>query len=199
MNSFIKNFKGQIVATLGGIVIAIFTVLFSTYFNNNQIEKQDRILYQAKLYTLSVELYWQNEQFKRLQETLNEIELTSKAVPDFVISSSLMQFDLSIIEKSITDISDYDESDQRLAALLTSYKNLLKEINFYIDFSTLNSMLADNTIQSEGKSLIPSYIHVLNTEYIEKTQPKIELIQDLISHELEDYPKDKMILNVLTN
>lgn len=82
---------------MGGLLIAILAAYLTYFFSVRQAQKKERDAYQGLLYTLHVELYWQNNHFDLLKVTLDKLKDASIENKSFVLESSPMQFNLSII------------------------------------------------------------------------------------------------------
>jgi len=193
MNFWTRN-EGQIIGTIGAGIVAILAAFLASWLTQRQINKKDRNEYQGLLYTLHVELYWQNNHFELLKKTLERIEEISIENKSFVLTSAPMQFDLSITEQCLSNIIEYKKFNHGLVALLTSYQNQIRDINFYLDFKNANEVLINQKDAQDIDSRIEDYFNVLKNEYIDKTQPAISDIRRLIENELEDYHKNKLIL-----
>ena len=191
--SFLQRNEGQLVGTAGGILIAFLATYLSYRYSGYQNRKKEKTHYQGILYTLHVELYWQNIHFDLLVKTLENLKIVSIQNKSFVIEDSPMQFDLTIIEKGLANIIEYKNYKHELVALLVSHLNQIRSINQFIDFknvSTLNKNLQEKKIVEKS---IEGYFDTLSKEYINKTQPGISGIRKMIEDELKDYPKDKMV------
>lgn len=191
--SFWERNEGDLVGSLGGIFIAIIAAYLTYYFSVIQAQKKEKDSYHGLLYTLHVELYWQNNHLILLIKTLDILKAASLENKSFVLESSPMQFNLSIIETGLLKIIDYKYYDYKIVALLTSYLNQIRDINYYLDFKNANMLLRNLNDKQEIQTCIEDYFNVLNNEYINKTHPVIIDIRKLVENELKDYPKEKMI------
>lgn len=193
MNFWARN-EGQIIGTIGAGIVAILAAFLASWLTQRQINKKDKNEYQGLLYTLHVELNWQNNQFELLKKTLERIESISIENQSFVLTNAPMQFDLSVTEQCLSKIIDYKQFNHGLVALLTSYQNQIRDINFYLDFKNANEVLINQQDTQDIDSRIEDYFNVLKSEYINRTQSAISDIRKLIESELEDYHKNKLIL-----
>lgn len=190
---FWERNEGQLVATIGGILIAIIAAYLTYLLSLYQINKKEKDAYQGLLYTLHVELYWQNHHFELLKKTLYRLKITSIQNKKFVFESTPMQFDLTIIEKGLLNVIDYKYYNYELVALLTSYINQIRDINHFLDFKNASDLLNNLNDKPDIEQLIAGYFNDLNIEYINKTQPVISRIRKIIENELKNYPKEKMV------
>lgn len=191
--NFWERNEGDLIGAMGGLLIAILAAYLTYFFSVRQAQKKERDAYQGLLYTLHVELYWQNNHFDLLKVTLDKLKDASIENKSFVLESSPMQFNLSIIETGLLKAIDYKYYNHEIVALLTSYLNQIRDINYYLDFKNANMLLHNLADKQEIEQRIGDYFNVLNNEYITKTQPVISDIRKMIENELKDYPKDKMV------
>lgn len=190
---WVRN-EGQLVGTIGGVIIAILAAGLTYYFSQRQIDKKEQNAYNGLLYTLYVELYWQDHHFVLLKETLSKLEFVSIKNNEFVLQEAPMQFDLSITEQVLLKSIDYKHFNHDLVALLTSYQNQVRDINYFLDFNKASYLLRNLNDDVEKKKRISDYFSVLKNEYINKTQPVIADLREIIKNELKDYPKEKLNL-----
>lgn len=97
MNFWTRN-EGQLIATIGGIVVALLAAYLTFYFSNLQTKRKEKENYDGMLYILHVELFWQNNQLDMLKRTLEKLKTTSINEREFVIENPPAQFNLAIIE-----------------------------------------------------------------------------------------------------
>lgn len=191
--NFWERNEGDLIGAMGGLLIAILAAYLTYFFSVCQAQKKERDAYQGLLYTLHIELYWQNNHFDLLKVTLNKLKDASIENKSFVLESSPMQFNLSIIETGLLKAIDYKYYNHEIVALLTSYLNQIRDINYFLDFKNANMLLHNLANKQEIEQRIGDYFNVLNNEYITRTQPVISDIRKMIENELKDYPKDKMV------
>jgi len=191
--NFWERNEGALIGAIGGLLIAILAAYLTYFFSVRQAQKKEKDAYLGLLYTLHVELYWQNHHFDLLKKTLVKLKSASIENNSFVIESSPMQFNLSIIETGLLKVIDYKYYDYRIVALLTSYLNQIRDINYFLDFKNANELIHNFNDKHEIEQRIADYFNVLNNEYVNKTQPVISDIRKLIENELKDYPNEKMV------
>jgi hypothetical protein len=194
MNFWTRN-EGQLVATIGGIVIALIAAYLTFYFSNLQTKRKEKENYDGMLYVLHVELFWQNNQLDMLKRTLEKLKTTSINEREFVIENPPAQFNLAIIELCLEKIVDYKDYKHELVVLLVSYINQIKELNYILDFRNARDILSkiNKNETREIEERIGDYFDVFDIEYIDKAKPNISMIRKIIENELKDYPKEKMI------
>ncbi|MEI6062380.1 MAG: hypothetical protein WCR72_16895, partial [Bacteroidota bacterium] len=191
--SFLQRNEGQLVGTSGGILIALLATYLSYRYSRYQASKKEKTRYQGMLYTLHVELYWQNLHFDLLIKTLESLKIVSIQNKSFVLEDAPMQFDLFIIEKGLANIIEYKNYKHELVALLVSHLNQIRSINQFLDFKNVSALNNNLQVKKCVEKSIESYFDTLSNEYINKTQPGISVIRKMIEDELKDYPEDKLI------
>lgn len=194
MNFLTRN-EGQIIGTLGGVLIALIAAYLTYYFSRLQVKRKEKKSYQGMLYILHLELYFHNDQLDRLRETLEKLKITSIDKREFVIENSPAEFNLSIIEKCLDKIINYEGFKPELVVFVVSYINLIKEFNYILDFRNARELMS-KIIENENRDIeerIEDYFDTLNVEYIDKAKLNISEIRKIIENELKDYPRDKMI------
>lgn len=191
--NFWERNEGELIGAMGGILIAILAASLTYFFSIYQTQKKEKDAYQGLLYTLHVELYWQNNHFDLLRKTLDKLKVASMVNKSFVLESSPMQFNLSIIETGLLKAIDYKYYNHEIVAFVTSYLNQIRDINYYLDFRSANDLMLNLNDKQEIEQRIADYFDVLINEYINRTQPVISNIRKLIENELKDYPKEKMV------
>jgi len=85
--SFWTRNEGQLIATIGGIVIALIVAYQTFYFSNLQTRNKGKENYEGMLYVPHVELFWQNSQLYMLKRTLENLKTTSINEREFVIEN----------------------------------------------------------------------------------------------------------------
>ena len=205
MNFWTRN-EGQLIGTVGGVLIAILAAFLTYYLSNIQANKKEKDAmkkemkkeketYQGMLYVLSVELYLQSHQLDMLKKTLEKLKITSLDKREFVIENAPSEFNLLIVEKCLDKIIDYKDYKHELIVLLVSYINHIKELNFILDFRNARELMSklgtDETLDIEGR--IEDYFNTFDVEYIKKARLNISMIRQIIEKELEDFPREKMI------
>lgn len=188
MNFLIRN-EGQLIGTLGGVLIAILAALLTFFFSQYQSDKRGKFTYQGLLYILYVELGWHINHLKLLRATLNELKLASIRNHTFVLESAPKQVDLSIFEKGILNLIDYKHFNHGIVAFVVSYQNQIREINSCIDFKNAKELLANMNDIHDIDKRIADYFDVLDNEYTKKAQQLNYEIQKLIEKELKGYPQ----------
>lgn len=191
--SFWERNEAALIGAIGGLLIAILAAYLTYFFSVCQTQKKEKDAYQGLLYTLHVELFWQNNHFELLRKTLDKLKVVSIENKSFVLERSPMAFNLTIVETCLLKIIDYKYYNHKIVVLLTSYLNQIRDINFYLDFKNANDLLKNINDKKEIEQRISDYFNVLNKEYMDKTQPVISKIRILIENELKDYPKEKMV------
>lgn len=192
--TFWERNEGTLLGTLGGILIAILAAFLTLMFSQYKISKKEKENYQGLLYTLHAELYWHDHHFKLLKNTLLKLKTASIKKQEFVLLNSPMQFNLSITETILLKAVEYKHYKHELIALLTSYLNQMRDINYFLDFSNANELLIKTENGINNGEIISDYFTVLENQYIEKTQPVISDMRKIIESELKNYPKEKMVL-----
>lgn len=194
MNFWTRN-EGQIIGTLGGVLIALIAAYLTYYFSRLQVKRKEKKSYQGMLYILHLELFFHNDQLDRLRETLEKLKITSIDKREFVIENSPAELNLSIIEKCLDKIIDYEGFKHELVVFVVSYINLIKEFNYILDFRNARELMS-KIVENENRDIeerIEDYFDTLNVEYIDKAKLNISEIRKIIENELKDYPRDKMI------
>jgi len=194
MNFWTRN-EGQIIGTLGGTLIALIAACLTFYFSQLQAKRKERESYQSMMYVLHTELYWQNNQLDLLKRTLDELKKVSIKEREFVIENPPAEFNLSIVEKCLDKIIDYEDYNHKLVVFLVSYINQIKSLNNILDFRNVRELMS-KTSKNETRDiekLIEGYFNTFNVEYIDKAKPNISTIRKLIENELKDFPKEKMV------
>jgi len=186
--------EGQIISTAGGIIVAILAAFLTYFLAKRQNISQERDYYQGILSTLHVELYWHNHHFDLLKKTLDKLESESIRKKSFLIERAPMQFNLSIIESSIENITGYKRFNPQLLALLTSYQNQIRNINYFLDFTNANEIIMSIENSQEKENRIADYFQVIRTEYIIKTQPVISDMRRIIEKKMNKKYRKKLIL-----
>ena len=98
------------------------------------------------------------------------------------------------METSLIKIIEYKNYNYELLALLTSYLNQLRDINYFLDFRTTNELLNKSEPIINRGEIISAYFTTFEEQYINKTKPVISDIRKIIENELKDYPQNIMIL-----
>jgi len=181
--TFWERNQGDIIGTLGAGIIAIFAAFLTYYIQRQQL----KYAYQGFLYVLYIELINHNNNFKLLKDTLAKAKLISIEKRDFIFEKAPMQFSLLIIENTLSKATNYKKFNHKLIALLTSYADNIRNINYFLDFTNAKEII---THQEQGQNIehqIADYFETLNIEYIEKTQPVIKDLLKQISVELKNY------------
>ena len=191
--NFWQRNEGSIIGTLGAALIAILAAFLTYYLSQRQSSKNKEKAYQGLLYALHVELDWHNSHLGLLENSLAAIEQASISNDVFIIENPPTQFNLLICENTISKMVDYEKFNHEIVALLTSYMNQIRNINYFINFNNANAILSKVENKAEKKLHIKNYFTVLNDEYIHKTRPVISQIRILIEKELKDYPKEIIV------
>lgn len=191
--NFWERNEGELIGSLGGLLIAILAAYLTYFFSEQHALKKEKDAYQGLLYTLHLELYWQKNHFVLLRKTLDKLKTASIEKQSFVLESSPMQFNVSIIETVLLKVIDYKYYDYKIVALLTSYLNQIRSINYFLDFKNAKELMHNLNNKQEIEQRIVDYFNVLNNDYIDKTQSVIPDIRKLIEIELKDYPKENMV------
>ena len=152
MNFWTRN-EGQIIGTLGGVIIALIAAYLTYYFSRIQAKRKERKSYQGMLYILHLELYFQNDQLYRLRETIEKLKITSIDKREFVIENPPAEFNLSIIEKCLDKIIDYEGFKHELVVFVVSYINIIKEFNYILDFRNARELMSKISSSSIHKVL----------------------------------------------
>jgi hypothetical protein len=188
---WIRN-EGQIIGSVSAAIVAVLAAFLAAWLTHRYVNIKDKDYYQGLLYTLHTELFWHDNRIEKLNKDIAELKRLSIKKQTFILTNAPMQFDLVIIEQCLANIIKHKRFNHALIAFLTSYQNLVKEINFFLDFENANEILINNTQLQDKDTRIESYYIVLE-EHINKAQIALLDIRSLIEHELDDYHKNKLI------
>lgn len=192
--NFWQRNEGSIIGTFGAALIAVLAAFLTYYLSQKQIKKNNKNSYQGLLYALHIELDGHKHHFSLLENSLEAIEKVSIENDEFIIKSPPTQFNLLICENTISRIIDYKKFNHEIVALLTSYMNQIRNINYFIDFNNANAIISKVENNAEKKLHIKNYFSALKEQHIIKTESIISQIRIIIEEELSDYPKE-MIVN----
>ncbi len=189
--SFIERNEGAIISTLGAALIAIFAAFLTYYLSQKQDSKNKKNAYNGILYALNIELHWHQNHIKLLENSLKAIETVSRENSTFIIDNPPTQFNLQVCENTLSKIINYKRFNHEIVALLTSYLNQIRNINYFIDFKNANSILSKVDNIEEKKVHIKNYFETLKSEHIDKTKISLEELTNIINDELKDYYRKK--------
>jgi hypothetical protein len=188
LNFWDRN-EGTFLGSFGAGIVAIIAYFLSQY----SIRKKEKYKYEGLLYTAHVELDEHKHHFKLLKNTLAKLKNVSVQKGTFVLKNAPTQFNLSVLETILLQTIEYKKYNHEVVAVLTSYLNQIRNINYLLDFRnaglTLN--LLDN--KKDRINAIEDYFNHLDSEYINKTRPSISTIRLFIEKDLKNYSKAKLV------
>jgi len=187
IQKFLERNEGELISTFGGTIVAILAAFLTYFLSKYQAVKKERNKYQGLLYTVYIELIWHKSHFEKLIKTIDRIGDISITEQFIITDSAPMQFNLALIENGLNQIIEYKSFNQNLVVLTTSYLNNLRDINYFLEFSTANKVLQNQSDKSNIENQIKGYFETLKTEYINKTLPVIPDLMSLIEKEIKDY------------
>lgn len=194
MNFWTRN-EGQIIGTLGGVLIALIAAYLTYYFSRLQAKRKEKESYLGMLYILHLEFYFHNDQLDRLRETIEKLKVSSIEKREFVIENPPAEFNLSIVEKCLDKIIDYECFKHEIVIFVVSYINLIKEFNYILDFRNARELMSKIRLNENIDIVekIEGYFDTINVEYIDKAKLNISELRRIIENELKDFPRDKII------
>lgn len=114
LRNILKRIVDQFKVNNGGIAIAILAAFLTFSFSQYQENQQDKKNYEGLLYVIHVEMVWQKNHFLLLRNTLSQLKKASTDSHSFIIQDSPMQFNLAMLETSLTKVIEYKKFNHKL-------------------------------------------------------------------------------------
>ncbi|MBR06974.1 MAG: hypothetical protein CMP48_04735 [Rickettsiales bacterium] len=184
-----KQFIGQLVASIPALLVALIVFILTT----RQQTQKDTLAYEGQLYALHTELYWHHHQLNLLKTSLQLLAETTSDKKDFLISKPIFEVDINLSNQILLQLVEFEDYQQELIVLLTSYNNQIKSLNYFLDFENAVELLNELEESDNG---IAAYVSVLDQEYISKSQSTITEIQLILKDELKHLPKSNTLFNI---
>lgn len=181
-----KN-EGAFISTLGGVFIAVLAAFLTYLLSKRQTQEREEKIYQGILYSVHIELDWQQNHNNLLRRELSNLHRLSHEEGRFIVERAPDEFHTNYIESSRERILNYNSFNHKILAFLSTYINLLIDANRHIDFSIARSLdLGDDL--NHRRELISQYFQKIEENCLSKIDRIIPNIRALIEEELIDYP-----------
>ena len=152
-----------------------------------------RNIYLGLLKAIHAELGWHENHTRRLKETLDEISCQSQAAGEFIVDNAPEQHPIEWLQSCRERLFEFRDVDIRLVHLLSTYINLVRDTNRYLDFSTIKSLNATGS-WDDSERAIKGYFDTLNGQYIEKIFTGITMLRTQIEGNVRKMDSDKDLL-----
>ncbi len=178
------EYKVQIFATLGGIIIALISTFLAHYFSRLSSKAKSKKLYQQSLESIDATFDWQLGQLSRLETSLNHLKDASVISKKIVIDNLPVKLETNLLLSLLDNLVSHEKGEKNLLKLIIVYINHIDEFNYQLDFKNANKTLENLNDKSIEES-INEYFKDIKKEYIDKIQLEVKYCKQWIEKELK--------------
>ncbi len=177
---------------IGGSISAILAAYFTNFFAKLNQNKKDRRIYEGFLYSIHTELHWHLSQTSAFKNQLGELKRVSIDLNKFAVSKAPNSYDVRYLEYCRQRILEYEQFDHEIVALLSTFINLLNEINVNVDFTSASMILSSNQDDNYSNH-IRKYFEHIEKDNLDKISFTIPLLRSMIEEKLKSTPINLLI------